>query len=136
MIHVERKTVGMPPQRIRSNAADLVDLGENLADAARGQDGSAPAGSARSTTRYLDALAGGVSWSGNWSSSPTGAGAVGGAATSSMQHGGPVSTTGAGLWTTGLGSGSATRMHVGSGEERPGRRQQPGNRRVAPLLGY
>jgi len=38
--HVERQTLRMPPQRIRSNATDLVNLGEGRADTASGQDGS------------------------------------------------------------------------------------------------
>ena len=37
---VERQTVGMPPQRVRSNTADVVNLGERRADTAGGQDGS------------------------------------------------------------------------------------------------
>jgi len=38
--HIEGQTVRMPPQRIWSNTADLVNLGEHCADISRGQNGS------------------------------------------------------------------------------------------------
>ena len=37
--HVERQTIGMPPQRVRPDTADVLDLREDRADAAGGQDG-------------------------------------------------------------------------------------------------